>query len=131
MICSPTRASLLTGRYHYRTGVVDTYIGRSLMHPDETTLAASDDTLGLLVVTKPIDATKALSQAVEACRFSDERVEVHVRAAPARRPVVGALRVHPDGVDLGSLATGIKEIGAGRLAARAGDCAGTKSQFVR
>jgi arylsulfatase A-like enzyme len=38
-VCSPTRASLLTGRYHYRTGVVDTYIGRSLMHPDETTLA--------------------------------------------------------------------------------------------
>jgi arylsulfatase A-like enzyme len=30
---------LLTGRYHYRTGVVDTYVGRSLMHPDEVTLA--------------------------------------------------------------------------------------------
>jgi arylsulfatase A-like enzyme len=38
-VCSPTRSSLLTGRYHYRTGVVDTYLGRSLMHPDETTLA--------------------------------------------------------------------------------------------
>ncbi len=38
-VCSPTRASLLTGRYNYRTGVVDTYLGRSLMHPDETTLA--------------------------------------------------------------------------------------------
>jgi arylsulfatase A-like enzyme len=38
-VCSPTRASLLTGRYNYRTGVVDTYIGRSLMHPDELTLA--------------------------------------------------------------------------------------------
>lgn len=38
-VCSPTRAGLLTGRYNYRTGVVDTYIGRSLMHPDETTLA--------------------------------------------------------------------------------------------
>ena len=38
-VCSPTRSSLLTGRYNYRTGVVDTYIGRSLMHPDETTLA--------------------------------------------------------------------------------------------
>ena len=33
------RASLLTGRYNFRTGVVDTYLGRSLMHPDEVTLA--------------------------------------------------------------------------------------------
>src|SRR5262245_61009641 len=38
-VCSPTRASLLTGRYNYRTGVVDTFIGRSLMHSDEMTLA--------------------------------------------------------------------------------------------
>ncbi len=38
-VCSPTRASLLTGRYHYRTGVVDTYLGRSMMWPDEVTLA--------------------------------------------------------------------------------------------
>src|SRR5262249_15951981 len=37
-VCSPTRASLMTGRYNYRTGVVDTYLGRSLMHPDEVTL---------------------------------------------------------------------------------------------
>jgi len=38
-VCSPTRASLMTGRYNYRTGVVDTYIGRSLMHASEVTLA--------------------------------------------------------------------------------------------
>jgi arylsulfatase A-like enzyme len=38
-VCSPTRASLLTGRYNYRTGVVDTFQGRSMMHPDEVTLA--------------------------------------------------------------------------------------------
>jgi arylsulfatase A-like enzyme len=38
-VCSPTRSSLLTGRYNYRTGIVDTYIGRSMMHADEVTLA--------------------------------------------------------------------------------------------
>jgi arylsulfatase A-like enzyme len=38
-VCSPTRSSLMTGRYNYRTGVVDTFIGRSLMRPDETTIA--------------------------------------------------------------------------------------------
>ncbi len=38
-VCSPTRASLMTGRYAYRTGVVDTFRGRSLMHGDEVTLA--------------------------------------------------------------------------------------------
>lgn len=38
-VCSPTRASLMTGRYNYRTGVVDTFLGRSLMFADETTLA--------------------------------------------------------------------------------------------
>lgn len=39
-VCSPTRACLMTGRYNYRTGVVDTYAGRSMMDPQETTLAA-------------------------------------------------------------------------------------------
>jgi arylsulfatase A-like enzyme len=38
-VCSPTRSSLLTGRYNYRTGIIDTYLGRSLMYPDEITLA--------------------------------------------------------------------------------------------
>ncbi|MCS7023659.1 MAG: arylsulfatase [Bryobacteraceae bacterium] len=38
-VCSPTRSSLMTGRYCYRTGVVDTYLGRSLMHAGEVTLA--------------------------------------------------------------------------------------------
>jgi arylsulfatase A-like enzyme len=38
-VCSPTRSSLLTGRYNYRTGIVDTFLGRSLMWPDEVTTA--------------------------------------------------------------------------------------------
>ncbi|MEW6237364.1 MAG: arylsulfatase [Candidatus Omnitrophota bacterium] len=38
-VCAPTRASLMTGRYNYRTGVVDTYLGRAMMHGGETTLA--------------------------------------------------------------------------------------------
>ena len=38
-VCSPTRSSLLTGRYNYRTGVVDTYLGRSMMRGEEQTIA--------------------------------------------------------------------------------------------
>jgi arylsulfatase A-like enzyme len=38
-VCSPTRSALMTGRYNYRTGVVDTFQGRSMMHADEVTLA--------------------------------------------------------------------------------------------
>jgi arylsulfatase A-like enzyme len=37
-VCAPTRSSLMTGRYNYRTGVVDTYQGRAMMYPDEITL---------------------------------------------------------------------------------------------
>jgi arylsulfatase A-like enzyme len=37
--CSPTRAALMTGRYSTRTGVWHTINGRSMMHPDEYTLA--------------------------------------------------------------------------------------------
>ena len=38
-LCSPARASVMTGRYHMRTGVVDTYVGRSMMDPKEVNLA--------------------------------------------------------------------------------------------
>ena len=38
-VCTPTRASLMTGRYNYRTGAIDTYLGRATMAADETTLA--------------------------------------------------------------------------------------------
>lgn len=38
-VCSPTRASLMTGRYNYRTGVVDTFLGRSIMYSEERTIA--------------------------------------------------------------------------------------------
>jgi len=38
-VCAPTRASLMTGRYNYRTRCIDTYIGRAMMDPDEVTIA--------------------------------------------------------------------------------------------
>lgn len=41
--CAPTRASLLTGRYHLETGVWGVHAGRDYIHRDETTLA---DVLG-------------------------------------------------------------------------------------
>ena len=37
--CSPTRAALMTGRYSTRTGVWHTIMGRSLMAPEEVTMA--------------------------------------------------------------------------------------------
>jgi arylsulfatase A-like enzyme len=38
-VCAPTRASLLTGRYNYRTRAIDTWVGRAMMDPAEITLA--------------------------------------------------------------------------------------------
>jgi arylsulfatase/arylsulfatase A len=38
-VCTPTRASLMTGRYNYRTRAIDTFMGRAMMDPDEVTLA--------------------------------------------------------------------------------------------
>ena len=38
-VCAPTRASLMTGRYNYRTRVVDTFLGRAMMDTEEVTIA--------------------------------------------------------------------------------------------
>ena len=38
-VCAPTRASLMTGRHAYRTGVIHTARGGAKMHGDEITLA--------------------------------------------------------------------------------------------
>ncbi|MCD6308800.1 MAG: arylsulfatase, partial [Candidatus Latescibacteria bacterium] len=38
--CAPTRAGLLTGRCHHRTGVMGTMSGEALIAPDEMTVAA-------------------------------------------------------------------------------------------
>lgn len=38
-VCAPTRSSLMTGRYNYRTGAIDTWLGRAMMFPEEVTVA--------------------------------------------------------------------------------------------
>jgi len=38
-VCAPTRACLMTGRYNYRTRVVDTWVGRAMMDTEEVTIA--------------------------------------------------------------------------------------------
>ena len=38
-VCAPTRSSLMTGRYHLRTGVYDTYNGGAMMAAEEVTVA--------------------------------------------------------------------------------------------
>jgi len=45
-VCSPTRASLMTGRSSYRTGVTDTFKARSTMRTEEVTLAEMLKTKG-------------------------------------------------------------------------------------
>jgi arylsulfatase A len=37
-VCTPTRASLMTGRHYQRTGAIDTYMGRDTLRADEVTL---------------------------------------------------------------------------------------------
>ena len=39
-MCTPARASLMTGRYHLRTRAIDTFCGRSMIDPGEVTLGA-------------------------------------------------------------------------------------------
>ncbi len=38
-VCAPTRSTILTGRYHPRTGVYDTYNGGAIMATEEVTIA--------------------------------------------------------------------------------------------
>ena len=45
-VCAPTRASLLTGRYHQRTGVSGVTRGRENMNLDEETFANVFKSLG-------------------------------------------------------------------------------------
>ena len=45
-VCSPTRASLMTGRYNFRTGVCDVFGKGCQMDPGETTLAEALQTAG-------------------------------------------------------------------------------------
>ena len=38
-VCTPARACLMTGRHHFRTRAIDTFMGRAMMDPEEVTLA--------------------------------------------------------------------------------------------
>lgn len=38
-VCTPTRASLMTGRYNHRTRAIDTWKGRAMLDPSEITIA--------------------------------------------------------------------------------------------
>jgi arylsulfatase A-like enzyme len=38
-VCTPARASLMTGRHHQRTKAIDTFCGRAMIDPSERTLA--------------------------------------------------------------------------------------------
>ncbi len=38
-VCAPTRASLMTGRYNFRTRAIDTWNGHAMMDPSELTIA--------------------------------------------------------------------------------------------
>tara|TARA_B110000008_G_scaffold278878_1_gene323965 strand:+ start:5990 stop:7687 length:1698 start_codon:yes stop_codon:yes gene_type:complete len=44
--CSPTRAALMSGRYAYRTGVLSTQAGLSLLRPSEVTIAETLQSAG-------------------------------------------------------------------------------------
>jgi arylsulfatase A-like enzyme len=45
-VCTPTRACLMTGRYHYRTRAFDTLDGRAMMDPAEVTIAETFSAAG-------------------------------------------------------------------------------------
>src|SRR5262245_26202184 len=45
-VCTPTRASLMTGRYNYRTRAIDTFRGRAMMDASEVTVAELLKTAG-------------------------------------------------------------------------------------
>ncbi len=69
-LCAPTRASLLTGRYHLRTGTVSVSKGLEVMNTEETTLV---DLCGLTSVkTLPLDGISLVKQLLE---NPDERLD--------------------------------------------------------
>lgn len=83
---SPTRASLMTGRHNYRTGVADTFVGVSMMRPDEATVARGPHPVHTVLGAREANPTRLNARKLlgpHAARTPLTWGQVHRMSAPA------------------------------------------------